>query len=312
MNDVWIDVIQNRQPEHSPIFIVGVPRSGTSLLGRIVGLSPDVSIFEETGLFSLVYARRYPFRAYAHQKQRGTSTINPLGATAANLSDHLRSIDRLRNLLRRMLEYTRVRGYDLRPSNGLSDTQNIELDAGDEELIDVLYGKYQSLTGSDFGGALRVLLRDFRLLAQTPRIAEKTPTHFLYLASIFHYFPDARVVFISRDARDVLASYVGTFSHLHISWKRAARHIHRLCDKASAVAKSYGDDRRVLYVDYQELVSETLATVGRVYEFVGVSPAADTDTKLADVGKTTSQAASLPEAQKRYIEALLKRTPLRG
>jgi hypothetical protein len=204
-----------------------------------------------------------------------------------------------------MLEYTRIEDYDLNPSNGLSDIQNIRLDAEDERLLSSLYEKYRSIMASDFGAIAGILLRDFRLLAEKERIAEKTPTHFLYLPPIFRFFPDARVVFISRDAREVLASYVCTFSYRHISWRRAVRHIHGLCEQARNVAKFYADDVRVLNVVYDELLTETTTTMRRIYGFLGVAPSADLDTKLAGVQRTASHSDKLTEAHKRYIDELL-------
>jgi hypothetical protein len=308
----WSDVAQSREGERSPIFIVGAPRSGTSVVGRIVGLSPDISIFEETGLFSLVYARRNPFRAHALQRQMGLFADNSLGCAAANLSDRLRGIDRFRNLLRRMLAYTRVQDYDLNPSDALIDTQGVQLDVEDEELLGMLHEKYRSLMSTDFGFVIGILLRDFRVLAGRNRIAEKTPTHFLYLPPMLRLFPSAKVVFVSRGAREVLASYIGTFASRHTSWKRAARHIHRLWIHARDAAEFYAEDRRVLNVEYDDLVTGTIDTVRQIYGFLDASPPADDGRKLTDVERTPSRSQTLSEVQNRYLERLLSRAPAGG
>lgn len=298
-------ILSNMQGEESPIFLVGAPRSGTSLLGRIVGLSPDVAMFEETGLISLVYARMNPIKVRG-LKRAGTFIPSPFDLWVRHACDRLRGIDRLRYLLRRMLEYTRIRDYDLCPGNGLRDIQNIRLDRYDEKLLDHLYHKYKSLMGHDFGSVAGVLLRDYRMLAEKDRIAEKTPMHFLYLSLIFERFPRTKVVFISRNKKDVLVSYVRTFARRHMSWRHAIRHIHRLYEQAHIVAADYRDHPGVLAVAYEDLLTDSLATVRRIYSFLEVAPPSDLDAKLQGVRQTPSRWDKLTSKQQRCIRRLTK------
>ena len=299
-------VLDNALEEDSPLFLVGAPRSGTSLLGRIVGLSPTVSIFEETGLFSLVYARRNPFRACKMQRDAGIFVPNPFCTAFLHACDRLRGINRLRNLLQRMLEYTRIGEYDLNPGEGLNASQGVHLKENDANMLRLLHRKYESLMQGDFGDVVGVLLRDYRLLAGKEKIAEKTPTHFLYLPLIFSKFPGARVVFISRDRKEVIASYVDTFKNRHISWRQAVKYIHALHCRAQKVAALYSDHEHVLQLAYDDLMTSPPEAVRRIYEFLEVAPPTDLAAKLAVIGKTPSRWQKLTDTQRRRIEKILR------
>lgn len=77
------------------------------------------------------------------------------------------------------------------------------------------------------GGQLFLHLVDRLTAAQTKRLwLEKTPRHLLYLTEIRRWFPDARLIHIIRDGRDVALSYLrmpwGSESYLEnlAEWRR--------------------------------------------------------------------------------------------
>jgi len=85
-----------RQPE---IFIVGAPRSGTTLLRNILNRHPKLAICGETQFFHHVYARRRAFGDLLNTKNRRclvakylpTDRIRRLGMDSAGLSERLMS-----------------------------------------------------------------------------------------------------------------------------------------------------------------------------------------------------------------------------
>jgi len=56
--------------QNGPIFIVGAPRSGTSLLRNMLNRHPDISMCRETGFFHYVYRRRRAFGDLSEPRNR--------------------------------------------------------------------------------------------------------------------------------------------------------------------------------------------------------------------------------------------------
>jgi hypothetical protein len=298
-------ILQNLEPEHSPIFLVGAPRSGTSLLVRAVGLSPDVAMFEETGIFALVHVRMNPWRVAAVQRRAGAAAPWLPEVLVRFAADVARGKRRFHDLLVRMMEYTKIQAYDLQPSDGLNDTQAIVLTEDDRHLLAQLEAKYRTLMHGDFGRAVGVLLHDFRTLAGGRRIAEKTPSHFRYLPLVRHYFPDAQIIFIERDKQDVLASYVHTFAGRHRGWRRAARHIAADWDDARVVYDACVDDERLHRLQYGDLLGDPAGTLRSLYAFLDVNPPDDLANHTAQIKRTPSNWERLSISQRTYLESLL-------
>ncbi|MEA2623221.1 MAG: hypothetical protein QOH61_2131 [Chloroflexota bacterium] len=97
------------------------------------------------------------------------------------------------------------------------------------------------------------------------RWAEKTPRHILFADRIWEAWPDARLIRIVRDPRDVALSLTrvpfGT-ADLDVNLFEIARH-ERLTRRLFT-----GEDR-ALTVRFEDLLGEPAATLGRVCEFLG-------------------------------------------
>ncbi|MGA3187637.1 MAG: sulfotransferase, partial [Bryobacteraceae bacterium] len=59
-----------RSKPNGPIFIVGAPRSGTTLLRNMLNRHPDISMCRETGFFHYVYSRRHVFGDLSQPQNR--------------------------------------------------------------------------------------------------------------------------------------------------------------------------------------------------------------------------------------------------
>ena len=103
------------------------------------------------------------------------------------------------------------------------------------------------------------------------RVAERTPLHVFHLALIAELYPDARVVHIIRDGRDVARSIAAQ------NWGPA-----EVADAAREWRDSVGAGRaarlpaeRYLEVRYEALLADPEAEIRRLYEWLGLPATAD-------------------------------------
>jgi len=154
----------------SPVFVVGAPRSGTSLTAKIIGFHPAIFYAGESNYFEDIWTRR-----------------NEIGSLEEETS-LLKAIERLLNLYER---------FDFAHLQKLVDTIITP-----EKLIARLDD-----VGMNYGS---LYLSFVSLLAESQgktNFCDCTPKHLYYLDTIFSYFPNAKVIGCVRDPRDFLSSY---------------------------------------------------------------------------------------------------------
>ena len=158
--------------KNQPIFIVGTPRSGTTLIASILG--NHETIFApapgESHFFHDVWTRRNDIGDLSNQ-----ASFNQAAALVLNLFNK----------------------WDNPPVQHLVDQAFTQK---------VLYQRYKTI-GSGYGA---LYLAFTELLAESQgkvRYCDDTPKHLFYLQTIFNYFPDAKVIGCIRDPRDFLCSY---------------------------------------------------------------------------------------------------------
>ena len=126
----------------------------------------------------------------------------------------------------------------------------------------------------------RMFLQVLQARRPTSRWVLKAPSHLSQLPNFFAEYPDARVVITHRDPMRVLPSITDLMATLQ--WQKTDhvpfdRIVHDVTYGTAMVFdlvtqwRSDGTipDERVLDVHYRELVAEPVATVRRVYEWVG-------------------------------------------
>jgi len=96
------------------------------------------------------------------------------------------------------------------------------------------------------------------------RWGEKTPLHVLYVDQILQLFPEARILVLGRDSRNVIASYLKS-PLLPDDFPLALAHV-RLCVEAGTRAVARGQAR---LVRYEDLVREPESTLRDVAEYIG-------------------------------------------
>ena len=143
------------------VFVTGHPRSGTTVLGRLLGSHPDVGYWEETGLV----------RALATM-HADLTRLERHAAVDALISGGLR------------VGNSKVR---LEPTDDQSH-------AADERAVLIARG------------VLAELVDHFRSMSGRPIVVDKTPGTMADLPIVRALVPDATVVHIIRDPRDVAGS----------------------------------------------------------------------------------------------------------
>jgi hypothetical protein len=198
----------------SPVFVVGMPRSGTTLLSALLASHPRISIAPETHYLSL-WVRRAP--------------------------DLVRGFDEF---------------WDAFTSSEQFDSLGVDAGTVRRDL--------ECAGGLDHALVFATLLRAHAAARGKVRWGEKTPTHYLHLDELLRWYPGARVLFVVRDPRAVVAS------RLRMPWKRRS---------AADVAAQWRDsirrlerrtaDRRVRTVRYEDVVADTERVLRDICTFLG-------------------------------------------
>lgn len=202
-----------------PIFIFGCPRSGTSLLSRMLNSHPHVGV---------------PFESHLYAK------FLPRVGRYGDLSLE----DNRRDLLRDMSSV--LRGWTIKP----------ELEAS--------LARMRSPT---LHGAVDSILYGWCVRHGKSRWGEKTPRHAAYWREILGGFPDAQIVHLVRDGRDVA-----------MSWKRARfgpKHLYVAAERWREFVAMMAAARRALpatqffELRYEDLVAAPERQLGMLCEFLG-------------------------------------------
>jgi hypothetical protein len=99
-------------------------------------------------------------------------------------------------------------------------------------------------------------------------LVEKTPLHTLHIPRIVSLFPQAKLIYMMRDPRAVVASVLhSTFFNFDRSIENATRQYRQFVEQA---VPHFGSSR-CLAVRYEDLAGDAAAAVGRVLQFLGLS-----------------------------------------
>ena len=232
-----------------PIFVVGAPRTGTTLVKEILNRHPLVHLFDEVHFFERIYDDRDAIgdmgnpRAQSHAIQRIRAIVRDFGSDQ-RVADHL------------TMEVYRRR----------------------------LQGE-----GGGYRGLLATLLKAGAELEGATYWGDSSPQDVLYLDTIHRWFPEARIVALVRDPRGFLAScknyyrrgvptYRERYNPLTNSmlWRSYMRAL------VDAEATPWGS--LVLRVRYEDLVAEPEREVRRICDHVGI----EYRTNMIDVERTNT------------------------
>jgi hypothetical protein len=301
-------VLANAEELIDPLFVVGCPRSGTTVLARAIGLSNLVCYVEETQLIPKLYNRQVPIIQAIRDWRNGEALSPVLKGKMRRVQERLTGRYYLQDLIAHLVRYTKVGTYDLRPIAGhLINRYEVALAPQDIELARQLHRKYVDMgKKEDLDRMLRILFKDFQLLSGKSKILEKTPTHAFYTKTLKRIFPGSKICFIARDGRDVAASYMLNHHDRKID-KKSIRYICRTYRRIRSIDETLSNMNSPGYyrVQYEDLVSAPDAVIKRVFEFFGLPLSERVLDALEEVEPTPSNWQQLPEQTRKYVDACL-------
>lgn len=162
----------NNSTISSPIFIVGTPRSGTTLTAKILGRHSCLFMPGETHFFDDIWASRKEFGIEFDQSSR------------------LKILERLKTL------YARY--------NEPADQFRIEALLSDTQVCNDLMDNWNS-----YAGVFSTFMEMQMLHEGKKRWGNNTPRDIFHVHTIMEFFPQAKVIVCVRDVRDFLLSYQG-------------------------------------------------------------------------------------------------------
>ncbi|MEO1590245.1 MAG: sulfotransferase [Cyanobacteria bacterium J06632_22] len=248
------------------LFVVGCPRSGTSWVKSLVGGHPDVvSVPTETQAYRLIYEPflRLPKQPLQERLKGWKGILRRYGPKPLLLSFDTQDI--WQGILS---------NYDIlnKPdSYGLHGLASREAFKGLLQQAQVSPGDRLKQAENLIAG----LLDHFYQQQGYPGMSllEKTPMHLRYVEQILKRFPEARVIEVIRDGRDVCVSYnalAKTQTWARIGSAGAIRQW-RQCIKMGEAYRARPDlAARISTVRYEQLQADTAGQLAQLFDFAGL------------------------------------------
>ena len=268
-NLLWIEEAgrqapeMTRQPIEKPIFVTGLPRSGTTFLHRLL-------LLDHHNRGPLVWETIYPSAASGRQAERVQKVAKQL-KTIEVLAPDFRSLHPLEATSPQ--ECSEITSHVFRSlrfdTTYLIPSYRSWLD-GDEQ---------RQLPAFQFHKRFLQYLQ--QLDGNTPRWVVKCPEHLFALNVIRDVYPDARMVFVHRDPVKVLLSQARLTEVLRRPFTRhldpstlgadESRRWHEGCLRMmqASVDNPYRDP--ICHIHHLDLITDPVGTVDKVYRHFGLS-----------------------------------------
>lgn len=268
-------------PVSNPVFVVGLQRTGTTMLQRLLTCEPELRAMAAwEGLNPAPFPKQ--------STRNGRDPRLGLARTAE-----------------RALRYLSPVLFAIHPVEAEEPEEDIH-------LLDVTFvspavdaivraPSYQAwFCEVDQLPAYRYMHRLIQLLLwqRGGRWLGKTPHHLEYLDELFSVFPDAKVIITHRDPSRTVASFCSMMAHSRVMFSdrvdpneigqqfsaKAIRAVERSMDARNRLPSS-----SFLDVQYQDVVSDPLKEIRRVYDFIGMDLSPSTQSKMRQWLATNSQ-----------------------
>ena len=249
------------EPVPAPVFVVGLQRTGTTMLHRLLAADPGLRALASWEALNPAPLARRPWHRRDPRIGRAVLAEHGLGYLAPDF-------------------------FAIHP---------VEAEAPEEEVILLDYSFLSTvaeatlhvptfaawLEEQDQTPAYDYLKKMLRLLqwqARGERWVLKTPHHLEWIDTLLAVFPDARIIQTHRDPVKTLASFCSMIAHgrgvfsdrldpneVGAHWWRKTQ---RQVDRAMA-ARDRAPAGAFLDVSYYDLMADPMAQVTRIYEFIG-------------------------------------------
>ncbi|MEL7083835.1 MAG: sulfotransferase [Cyanobacteria bacterium J06597_1] len=265
-----------------PVILVGMPRSGSTILSRLLNESPELFIVNDF---------------YLLQRAEGLGVLkSDLDASEAKCF--------AANVIRRIkCRIEREDSTDIEDALCITPSQEAELE---EYALSVATEESRS-----WHEILSSIMHKAGEMMGKPHWGYNTPQDYLHIDTLFDVYPDARIVFLLRDPRGMLKSYKNVVNNGYHAINRYHPVIQTLAWRTAArvyfQAKQKGQS--VLLVRYEDVIEKTNSTLQSIAEFCDIDiPELD----LADFGNNSSYSMgpskkkSLCESEKWLCEAMAR------
>lgn len=206
------------------VFVIGVGRSGTSLIQSMLHAHPDVAFLPETHFF-----RRYIARSYGRRKHENHGA-EAFQSTLANDKEYQRADISTTELLDPFLK----------------DVQPFDL----PRVCTHLFQLYRNRKGANV-------------------IGEKDPRLIDYLPQVQNVFPEARILHIVRDPRDVVLSRMkADWSAGRPGWLHALTYRAQIRRGRRQGQQAFGEQYKE--VRYEDLLTKPETTLRDISRHIGV------------------------------------------
>ncbi|MCB0688712.1 MAG: sulfotransferase [Saprospiraceae bacterium] len=206
-------------------FIVGVPRSGTTLLRIILDAHPDLSIPPETGFIP----KFWQLQKYEHELCK-EDLVAQIMNILLNTPDHAPAWS----------------DFHLKKEDLISNLYSIEFLSTIEGLRS-FYRTYANRFNKKYWG-------------------DKTPGHAFFVNQILEMLPEAKIIHMIRDGRDVAVS-------LRNKWFGPGHHMEKLatiwCNYIQAARKAIRSNR-YLEIRFEDLITCLEDTIAKICLFLGL------------------------------------------
>lgn len=270
-----------------PVFVVGVGRSGTTLLANLLGSHPMLSpIYETPFVRNLLLLCEYACWFWGHSLSR------KIASTFLDFAVQKRFLTLLEKYRRKCEEYRRevlsMPDFDALRAQRIRQTYEsfpfkdpmvlFDLDVLITETDRFLKALQEGPLAEDeiFGLARQYLNRLFSMHCERhnkPFWLNKTPRLLLCLNSLSKLYPTAKCIHIVRDGRDVAAS------NLTLAWGPDTIKAAAARWKGRLVARKRFDPKRLAYMEvhYEDLIRSPAEALRRVCRFatLGSEPVDD-------------------------------------
>lgn len=254
-------------PSPGPIFIVGAPRSGTTMLQYILDDLPNLSMPTGESHFIVPLHRNqaaYPDVGTAAGMRRLLQTLHDFNAEFLNTDLHGVKFD----------------------IDSLADAFLAE---GRNSVRDVVAGIFE---------------HNARGMGKT-RWGDKTPYYALHLDRLVAWWPDARIIHLVRDGRDVALSLFGRrhdFSAYNIYY--AAQYWQKYVDVCREQGKKLAAGH-YLELRYEDVLNDQDAAMRTVCDFIGEPRPTGTPRPQAGLGEISRQLKTVNRSnQEKWRRAL--------
>lgn len=260
------------RPIERPVFVFGIPRTGTTLLNNLLAADP---------------ARRSPLSWEIDEP------VPP--STSASLRSDPRALARLdaeREMLRTNPDIGKYYRFSaVYPNECLffmgHDFKNVNWESRGRlpNYRDYLFESVDMLPAYQYHKRFLQLLQ-----ADAPGVWNlKMPSHGLYLPTLLQVYPDARLIWTHRDPLTATSSFCSLIKTGHSSFMgtvdrpwigqnipwQAVRHAERIMDFRDRAGES-----RVIDVHYADLIRDPIAAMRKLYSSLGDPFTSEAETKM--------------------------------